>query len=239
MLIKNINLKNISVSDNTGITTGNNMLLYLDAANTSSLSGAGATTWYDLSGRGWNATGFTGMTYGSSPSPYENFNGSGYATFASGVYNATYTGKTVFVAANCSGISTNTFRCMLGNGGTRNFNFYLYNNSSGQNCLHFSPGGNSGVISNPIGYTTGNWGTFAATQDTSNNYSFYYNGQLVNSMAGGAGSFSQYTAGQTERIGAGDNYWYGPISFVTVYGSTLSANQILMMHNAIRGRYGL
>ena len=237
MIIKGTGLRGVTIRDVRLVTSG--LLVYLDAANTASLSGPSATTWYDLSGNGWNATSFTGMTYGSSPSPYESFNGAGSATLAANVYNATYTGKTVFVAANCTAISTNTFRAMLGNYGTRQFNFYLYNNASNQNALHFSPGNNAGTISSVIPYTVGTWATFAATQDLSNNIAFYYNGALVSSGNGGGSGFMQYQSGQTEWIGRADNYWYGPIGVVMVYGRALSAAEILQDHNAVRVRYGI
>ena len=127
---------------------------------------------------------------------------------------------------------------MVGNTGTRNFNFYLFNNG-GQICLHFSPGGSAGSVSNALAYTTGNWATFAVTQDTSNNHSFYYNGKFVNTVNNGVGSFAQYTSGQSEYVGRADNYWWGPLSVVSVYGRVLTASEIMRCHQAVRTRYGL
>ena len=203
MIIKGVTLTNTGYVQD-GAIVGGSQLLYLDAGNPASLSGSSATTWYDLSGYNMNGTSFTGTTYGGSGTgAYLSFNGSsGSVSLPSNVYSQiTYTGKTVMVAANCSAIS-NQFRCMVGDTGSRNFNFYLQNNASNQMCIHLSPGNSSGFISNPIPYTAGTWGIFAATQDTSNNINCYFNGVLVNGGSGGGSGFIQYQSGQSEyKIG--------------------------------------
>lgn len=232
MIISGVTISGTSINDGYNVLT-NNALLSLDAGNPVSYS-SGAT-WYDLSGNGWNATSFSGMTYSSSNGGYFTFNGAGSATLASGVYNKTYTGKSVFVAANCTGIS-NTFRAFLGNNGpgTRNFNFYLYN-SGGKNFLHFSTNGGGG-ISSAISYTLGTWATFGVSMNTAGSQTFYCNGNVVNTVAG---AFGQYASGSTEYIGVADNNWYGPLAVACVYGRYLSATEHQALHGAVRNRYGI
>lgn len=235
MNIQGVNLQGVAVQD-ASIPVGNNMLLYLDAGNPTSYPGSG-TTWYDLSGNNNNTTSTTGTTYSASNSGYFTFNGAGYFTTLGSKYNVVYTGKTVFLTANLSSaMGASTFRNLFGsNSGSRNFNVYLYNNGSAYQ-IHYSAAGLGGFSSN-LSYTPGNWFTAAVTQTTSGLVSYYFNGQPVGTNTGI--TFSQYISTGYEQVGASDNYWLGPISVACVYGSTLSAQQILSAHNAVRTRYGL
>ena len=237
MQIKNVNLKNIAVNDNSGFITGNSQLLYLDAGNSASYPGSG-TVWYDLSGNTNNTTGTSNTTYNSGNGGYFNFVDPGYFTTASSKYNTAYTGKTVFLSAYLVGsMSVGQFRCMFGSSSgvsNRNFNLYLYYTGSAYQ-LHFSAGG-AGSFSSNMNYASANWGTFAVTHTTGGAVTYYYNGQQ-NGTASQA--FSQYLSTTSENVGASDNYWNGRVGVVSIYGSALTANQILMMHNSIRGRYGI
>lgn len=234
MIISGVTISGTSINDGYNLLT-NNALLSLDAGNRASYPGSG-TTWYDLSGNSWNATNLSNMTYSSNNGGYFSYVGNGSATLTSGVYNKPYTGKSVFVAVNCTAIS-NQFRAIVGNAGpgTRNFNFYLYN-SGGQNYLHFSTNGGGG-ISNAIPYTLGNWATFGVSMNTAGTQTYYYNGNLVNTLTGGG--YGQYAGGSTEYIGAADNYWYGYIAAVCVYGRYLSSTEHRALHGAVRNRYGI
>lgn len=217
------------------IPVSSNMLLYLDAGNRTSYPGTG-TTWTDLSPNANNAVNLTGVTYSSLNGGYLSFNGAASGTLTPSKYNTPYTGKTIFVAGNLSGITVSTFRAMLGtaNGG-RNFNFYMYNPSSGVYQLHFSAGGYGGFSSN-LSYTPGNWFTVAVTQATDGTTTYYLNGQQVSQTTM---TFSQYVSDTNDYVGAADNFWFGPLGVVCVYKTALTAAQILANHNAVRGRYGL
>lgn len=220
------------------IVTGNNMLLYLDAGNSSSYSGSGSI-WTDLSGNTNNATNINSVTYSTNARGYFTFNGSNnYFTTAGSKYNVSYTGKTVFLAGQlASAMSSGQHRCIFGSGGTpsnRTFNTYLYNSGSAYQ-IHWSASG-TGDYSDNLTYTPGNWFTVAVTQSSGGLLSYYFNGSLINiassTLAGFAGD-------QYEQVGASDNFWNGPISVVCIYGSELNSTQILQNHNAVRMRYGL
>jgi hypothetical protein len=233
MIIQGVTLKNVTVQD-PSVPVLSSMLLYLDAGNTASYPGTGST-WYDISGNTNNTTGSTGVTYSSASGGYFDLNGVGYFTTATAKYNKTYTGKTVFVAAKAGNAFAGVFRCLFGSfGANRNFNLYLYNTGSAYQ-MHYSAGGGGGFSSN-LNYTPGNWATFAVTQTTGGLVSYYYNGQPAgtNNIA-----FSQYLSSTSENVGASDNYWYGPIGMVGIYGSTLTTQQIKAMHNSLAPRYGL
>ena len=236
MIIQGATLSGVTVRDATLYNSGN-MLLYLDAANSTSYPGSG-TTWYDLSGRTNNTTGTSNTTYSTNNGGYFNFVDPGWFTTNSSKYNVTYTGKTIFMAAKlASAMSSSTYRCMFGsNGGNRNFNLYFYYTGSAYQ-LHFSSAGQGG-LSSSMSYTPGNWGTFAITQTTGGVLTYYYNGVQLGTAQTGV-TFSQYLSTTSENVGASDNYWNGPISVTAIYGSALTADQILQNHNAVRIRYGL
>lgn len=235
MIIQGVTLKETTVVDASIPVSGTNMLLYLDAGNTASYPGTG-TTWYDISGNNNNTTGTSNTVYNSANGGYFNFTDPGWFTTSSAKYNKTYTGKTVFIAAKlASAMNNNQYRCLFGSNGTRNFNLYLYRNGSGNYQLHFD-NNSSGTISNVISYTPGNWFTCGISFTTGNSLTYYYNGRVVNSTTS---TFYQWISNSSENVGASDNYWNGPISVVGIYGSALSASQMLNCHNFVRTRYGL
>lgn len=223
-------------AQNLQIVNSTNLLLYLDAGNSRSYPGSG-TTWTDLSANTNNATGLTGATYSSNNGGYLTFNGSGSGSLVSSKYNTTYTGKTIFIAANLTSISVSGFRAMVGSSsGSRNFNMYMYSPGTNRYQFHYSAGGTGG-FSTDLAYTPGNWFTGAITQTTDGTVSYYFNGSFVNTNTGV--TFSQYSSPSTEYVGRADNSWLGPLSVVAVYKSALTAAEILAFHNSIRGRYGL
>lgn len=239
MIISGATLTGVTVKD-AAIATGNSQLLYLDAGNPASYPGSGST-WYDISGNGNDTTGTTNTAYSSSNGGYFTFTPNGWFTTNSAKYNTTYTGKTVFLAAKlANNMSNSTYRCIFGsNGSSRNFNLYMYRNSSGNYAFHFSSGSSTlyGSVSNTVSYTAGNWFTVACTHTTGGVLAYYFNGQLVNTATGV--TFSQYLSTTSENVGSSDNYWDGPISVACIYGSALTAQQIATSHNAVRARYGL
>ena len=220
---------------NVSIVQRNNLLLYLDAGNSQSYPGSG-TTWIDLSPNSNNATSLTGVSYSSLNGGYLSFNGSfGAGSIDTNKYNTSYTGKTVFVAGNLSGITAGTFRAFLGSSaGNRNFNFYIYSPSNGVYQFHFSAGG-GGSFSTNLPYTPGNWFTAAFTQALDGTNIFYFNGNKISQTTV---TFSQYLS-STEHVGRADNYWNGPLSVICVYKSALTDTDILNNHNSVKGRYGL
>jgi hypothetical protein len=111
----------------------------------------------------------------------------------------------------------------------------MYSPSTGVYQLHFSAAG-TGTISSNVSYTPGNWFTAAVTQQSDGALVYYFNGNVVNTTTQ---TFAQFQSGTTEWVGRADNYWNGPLSVVTVYKSALTASEIQINHNAVKGRYGL
>lgn len=239
MIIQGVTITGTSVYD-ASLVTGNNQLLYLDAGNTNSYPGTG-TTWYDISGKNAVQGGTQNAVYNSANGGYFMMTDPCWFWYQPGTFNTTYTGKTVFMSAKlASSMSNGQYRCMFGsNGGNRNFNLYFYYNGSSYQ-LHYSAGPNgsfAGGISSNMTYTAGNWATFGVTHTTGGLVTYYYNGKPLSTNTGQ--TFYQYLSTSSENVGASDNYWNGPIGVVGIYGSALSADQMLQEHNAVRARYGL
>jgi hypothetical protein len=217
------------------ITT--NTILYLDAGLTASYPGTG-TTWTDLSVQSNNAT-LSNVTYNSGNGGYLLFNGvNSVGVLTSSKYNVVYSGKTVFLSGYLTThMSNNTYRAFQGSSaGSRNFNFYLYRDGSGNYQFHFSAGGVGTNSSNLTSFTPGTWFTAAVTQTTGGIATYYYNGTYVSTISH---AFSQYNAGSTENIGSADNYWDGRLGVVAIYKTELTSSEILQNHNSVKSRYGI
>jgi len=125
---------------------------------------------------------------------------------------------------------------MFGTGaGTRNFNTYIYNPSSGVYNIHFSASGYGGFSSN-LPFSLNTWFVAAVTQNAAGAVAYYFNGQPAGTDSGTLG---QWVSNGNENVAYGDNYWYGAIPLVAVYGRALSSAEILQNYNAINSRYGL
>lgn len=212
-----------------------NTILYLDAGLTASYPGTG-TTWYDLSVQENNST-LSTVTYNSGG--FMLFNGvNSSGSLTSSKYNVVYSGKTVFISAYLTSHMTNdSYRAFEGSSaGSRNFNFYLHRDVSGNYKLHFSAGGFGGYSSNLTSFVPGTWFTAAVTQATDGSTTYYYNGS---SSGTDTKTFSQYLSGSTENVGKADNFWNGGLGVVSIYKTTLSSSEILQNHNSIKNRYGL
>ncbi len=128
----------------------------------------------------------------------------------------------------------NTFRAILGSSaGSRNFNFYIHRDVSGNYKLHYSAGGQGGFSINLTSFTPGTWFTAAVTQTTGGLVSYYFNGQPVGTENY---AFSQYLS-STEGVGGADNFWDGRIGLASVYKVALSSSEILQNHNSVKNRY--
>ena len=201
-----------------------NTILYLDAGQTASYPGTG-TTWFDLSVQDNDST-LSNVTYSSGYLIFNGIDSSGSLT--SSKYNVVYSGKTIFESAYLEAhMINNTYRSFLGSStGSRNFNFYLYRDVSGDYQLHFSAGGFGGY-SSTISITTGTWFTVAVTHTTGGLVTYYFNGVAVGTDTQ---TFSQYNAGSTENVGRSDHFWYGRLGVVAVYKTALSSSEILGNH---------
>jgi len=216
----------MSLAHSPRIVTSN-LILYLDAANTTSYPGSG-TTWTDLSGNGYTGTLTNGPTYTSTNSGSIVFDGADDRVDLSSAiglvsqYTISYWAKRE--AEGRMPVTTTTMS-----------DFYWF----GDNSWYYTHGGVSGeyYYSKPTSIPLGTWGYYAVVYDGSN-VSIYrqgiYQGQQATT---GTANFSAPL-----RIGWWNNATYaylGNISNVQAYSRALSADEITQNFNAIRGRYGI
>jgi hypothetical protein len=239
MIIQGVKITNTTVYDSS--FNSNGALLYVNAGNTASYPGSG-TTWTDLSGNTNNGTLVNSPVFTNvGAASYFSFSGIGgagtpYVSTTAAKFNKTYTGKTVIIAARManSSFSSGQFRCLFGtNGGTRNFNTYMY--FDGTNFkLHYSANGLGG-FSNNLSIAYMQWFVLAVTHTTGGLVTYYLNGVPVGTNTGV--TFAQYASNNGEFIALGDNLWYGDINTCAVYGRALSGDEIQQNYNAISAQY--
>lgn len=217
------------------------LLLYLDAAISSSYSGSGAT-WYDLTGNGRHATLSNTSYISSGQSSYFSFNGSNsYAignipttalssVTVQGWVNITTTSKggTFFrMGDSCNGFSVGYGSSTTESAGTQLIGLYP--------CVRWIA--TSGNVSS-------GWQMITMIINESSIPSFYRNDSFVNSYSGTA-----YTS-MTNSYALGRNYGDEPngqairtlnggISNFIIYGRALSQGEVSQNFNAFRSRYGV
>ena len=219
-----------------------NLMVWVDAGQTSSYPGSGAT-WTDLSGNGKN------YTLGASPT-YNSILGGGVITFAGASSQYATTAATLF---NSTTFNTYTMNLWVYPTGAGNFvqvdGQTTPNTSYHYSAIEISAGG---TIS--FGQWTGSMTTIATSVQSLNawyNLVITYNGTVATAYVNGvsvgsntiawtspgANTFMALMAIDTTNMGTGA-YASGSIGSFMVYNRALSADEIATNFNALRGRYG-
>lgn len=208
------------------VTSG--LVLYLDAGNIKSYSGAG-TTWTDLSNNGYNAILTNGPTYSSNNNGFITFDGSNDHAIISN-WN-TFTGNAVF--------SYDLFFMKFNN---NNSNYISYGTNAASQLNQF------GVYNNTIGALNYANDTAISTSLIANNIWHYatvtHNGSTTRLYFNGVLSLSRNTS---YNFGASSFYigqaavggFYANIRLASFkfYNRVLSDNEILQNYNATKSRY--
>ena len=214
------------------------LVLCLDAGNTRSYLGSGAT-WTDLSGQGNTVTLTNGPTYSSSNGGSIVFDGiNDYVQTA----NLTTVVSSKTLAAWCQlGSTTQTGGGLIGvmstDGAT--FDTIVYN-ETGQGWGFGSNFYNRTAWSGVSETSTSSWVYLTATY-SNNLYNLYRNGVLILTTT----SYAIYTfsAGINFILGKRHSTIAGPlnckIAQATIHNTALTADQVLQNFNALRGRFGI
>ena len=224
-----------------------NLVLYLDAANTKSYPGSG-TTWTDMSGKNHDGTLINGPTFSSDNMGGIVFDGSNDAVtlsansdFDFGTGNFTIDGFANYISGSFRTLVCSEHYYALGfNGnwilrvtGSGSLAFGSYDGRSNEEYAEF----NTTITSNK-------WFYFAFVREGtgSNQCKCYFNGNPIGSTTI---SKSLSNAGNEGlRIGQDldgpNNNFYGKISNVKIYkGKGLTASEVKQNYNAHKGRFGL
>lgn len=201
----------------------NNLVLYLDAANTQSYTGSGST-WTDLSGEGNNGT-ISGATHTSGAGGYFDFDGiNDYVSFSSYSQPA-YSSSSTFTWSVWLYPVSNSDDPIIGNRGTdldftklTSNNFEYYDDTLG------------GTM------TLNEWQNICITKNGTS-FTYYKNGSSIATLT------SSITKPSKPFFIGGDNtateYSDHRISMAMVYTAALTASEVKQNFNALRGRYGI
>mgnify|MGYP003340269397 CR=1 FL=1 len=212
----------MSVRLNPRIST-NGLIMALDAGNSKSYPGSG-TTWYDISGNGYNATLYNSPTFSNGKFTFNGTNS--YAAVTS--LNLTSGTYTIIGAARYSGATTGRIITSYAN----NWLMGHWNTSPGNYYAEGWVVNSFGVIS-----TDTIWRIYAATGNTyTDTWEFYMNGVLNTSNNGGSAGPNGISIGCQ---GGNSEFSTGDCAFVYAYNRVLTAEEILNSYNALRGRFNI
>lgn len=204
------------------VTSG--LQVYLDASNSTSYPGSGAT-WFDLSGNSNHITLVGSPTFSTNNGGILQFNGTNQYGYNALNYSAST--FTIMAASRYSGatrgrvISTQVGNWLLG-----------HHNAS---CEEYYAEG--WIRDSTVNDT--NWRIYTATENyAADQRSFYVNNNiLVSNSTAGAGGFNGLALG---RYGTSNSeYSTCEISFILVYNRLLTQSEMLQNYYALKPRYGL
>ena len=214
----------------------NNLILYLDAANTNSYSNSG-TTWNDLSGNGYDATLTNGPTYNSDNGGYFIFDGT-----------------------NDHAVIDSSFQ--VSTSGTYSFEAWIYKtatsvNNAGMLISGGYGGDKDGIIISSEDYAIS--GTIRVFSLGGTCAAVYYNGVSQTLRGDSIGTNENFnlnewihiavtgitvnnTDGAAHHIGQNNNdtnEFGGRISNIKLYDRTLTAAEVKQNFNKLRWRFGI
>jgi hypothetical protein len=217
------------------------MVLFLDAGFTSSFSGTGSNTWYDLSGKGNHGTLENGATFSSSNGGTIEFDGvDDYISFASvtdiPIGNESYTISAWF---NSNEMPSDRGFIGWGNFGSVNeVNAWRLRNNSGNTSFRHYWWGNDLDYDTPTQLSTGIWYHGLVTYDGVTR-SMWINGEFVGSdtpVGHNVPYASNLTIGVTAQF-LGE-WFYGKLSQIIVYNRGVNASEVEMIYSSGKNRFG-
>lgn len=226
----------------------NGLVLWLDAAHSSSYPGSG-TTWFDLSGNGFNAYG-SDLADGSSGEDSSRFpvwqSENGGRFFWDG-------GRALNIAQNMGEYTEGTHEIILWRTNFSSSSLYIADARNGTgswwltNYLSFNINIHSRLqVNDPETYQDqsnlwGRWIHLVIFSDSEGS-GYAINGENITDSRLVSATPIIMNLGSNFRIGSrftGSGRWQGYISAYRIYNRKLSINEIQQNFNAIRGRYGI
>jgi hypothetical protein len=230
-----------------------NLVLNLDAGNTSSYSGSGVN-WFDISGNSNNGTLTNGPTFNSANGGSIVFDGTndyvnniGSVTSFPFIQNTALTTLSFWIKFN----NTSILEYITGNTPTSaEKGFFLGKNINGSLQISVFNGSGSGIglinYTSPSGlFNDTNWHNYTITIDkTINTNTIYKDGSIFSSGVGtGAWTLSSGNSTRTLVLGNINNYSFnffnGNIANYLIYSSVLTTPEISQNFNALKNRFGL
>ena len=204
-----------------------NLILNLDASNTSSYSSG--STWSDLSSTGNDGT-ITGATHTSGVGGYFDFDGTDdHVRMDSDMFNPN---------------SDFTFSSWVNTDVTANVTIVSDHLTSGSIQIRFTSSSSVQIVDNYVvnvgtftnfTYSTSTWYNVVVTR-SSNTYTLYVNGSYKSNFT----STNSYSYG-AQTIGAnnqGIERWNGKISQIACYSRAINSTEVTQNWNALKSSYG-
>lgn len=208
-------------------TITNGLVLYLDAANSTSYI-SGSTEWNDISRNNNNCTLINGPTFNSNNSGSIVFDGINDYAIHNTLNLGTVCSWGLWVKYN----SLSGTQVLLG-ANASNYYSLFYNGST----FYVNYGGSIGSLAYPTGLSVNTWYNIFLTRNGST-ITVYLNGNSIGTMSGVsptlANIFSIIGAERTTIYFSNVN-----ISNVLLYNRTLSAREVQQNYNVTKSRFGL
>ena len=213
------------------------LLLWLDAAQTTSYPGTG-TTWTDLSGKGNNGTLTSGPTFSSADGGSIVFDGTDDYVITGFIDIISGNNITVEVWVNC-GSSQNQYANIL-DFNHSNLGFVIQQDSTTLNTFYFAYHNGIGYEVTPtITLPTNTWCQLVFVKSGTSTIG-YLNSVNTISYTGSANIASTVLNLALGRwLGGGGRVFNGKISNTKLYNRALTADEITTNFNALRNRYGI
>lgn len=210
------------------------LVLHLDTMNVKSYSGSG-TTWKDMSGNGYDASMYNGLTYENQYFKFDGIND--YVTVPN---NITYSGGFTISLWMYSTAFDSTLRRIVDktNGTTGSVNgFFLYANTSSNVSFNINAGTVMTTDANTIMPYT--WNHIVVSVNSSGVTNLYVNGVLIKTQTVAAPSGITTTNLLTigNRSTSTDRPFAGAISSVKIYQRDISSTEVSEDYNATKWRY--
>jgi hypothetical protein len=209
---------------NYGLSFGNSILMYVDAANKASYPGTG-NTWYDLSGNGNHLTLVNGVSFSEVNSGVLQLDGSNdYIERSS--FNISTTDHTIIGASRYSGATQGRIFAGSNNWALGHLN---------SNPTYYA----DGYVYRTYSSNT-NWQISIGIENYSSDlWTFIVNGNsLVTNNSGNSGPNGLYF-GYYHNGGLGSEMSQAEIGFFIVYNRVLTTNEAINQYNFHKSRYGL
>lgn len=226
-----------------------NLIQLLDAANSASYSGSGST-WYDISGQGYNGT-ISGPTYSANNQGYFNFSAGNYISLPGGLPITNLTEMTWNSVAYYSNVATagNPGKGSLFSSGAGFTSDMLFSCYRGDLFYQINDGGDgSASITLP---STDTWlnlclvfnGNGSTNADRMKLYingvlqtlSYSYSVPATTPSATGSVEIGRYTL----STGDGDLQFVGRCSVHALYNRALTQAEVTQNFDAVKDRYGI
>jgi hypothetical protein len=222
-------LKSRYISTAPQYIPANGLMMYLDAADPVSYSGAG-NIWYDISGNGFDATLLNGTTYVNNGTAKHFYLDPANDRINFSITSASFgSSATVIFWTQKDTTSINTGFIDINNGSD---SWYTYGGAAYIATFKNTRINNGQAVTTfPISVTSNHMVTVTNTSGA-NGYSIYQNDTLVWNETGGSVNINNSGFGIVHPFG-------GKVYAVMIYNRVLSANEISTIYNSMKSRYGL